>query len=339
MKVLLRTEGDHSTGFGHVRRCLSLAEALREIEVDCSFLIDGDALAVEQATTAGFPAWRVRGDESLRYTVEAARREIDCVVIDSYRVSSESWLSVADEPPTLVAIDDFGSYEIPAHVVVNSSFGGTSRSAIKGASVLCGPEYALLRAEFAENPGRIRTRPYAERILITVGGSDPCGITPDLISWAEAATSKAAIDVVVGPLFVNGRAIERLQSTRVRVHHNPRDMRSLMLAADLAVCAGGQTTFELAATGTPAVAVRVAANQTDNLRGFAQHRAIAWVGDATDADLGSKVGQALAGLAVDSEVRREMSERGRALVDGHGSTRVAEAIVRATLGRKDLTES
>jgi len=44
----------------------------------------------------------------------------------------------------------------------------------------------------------------------------------------------------------------------------PQDVAPLMLAADMAVCGGGQTTSELAATGTPAIAIRLAENQTLN---------------------------------------------------------------------------
>src|SRR5207244_11064830 len=65
-------------------------------------------------------------------------------------------------------------------------------------------------------------------------------------------------------------------------YENPPQMRDLMLACDVAITGGGQTTYELAATGTPALAIRLADNQTGNLRGLSAHGAIRWAGDATD---------------------------------------------------------
>ena len=105
-----------------------------------------------------------------------------------------------------------------------------------------------------------------------------------------------------------------------------------MLRADLVLCGGGQTTYELAATGTPAVAIRLAANQTQNLAGLNSAQALVWAGDAQDADLETKAKRALVALAGDPARRAALSQRGRALVDGHGSARVARAILGLTTG-------
>ena len=106
-------------------------------------------------------------------------------------------------------------------------------------------------------------------------------------------------------------------------------MRDLMLACDVAITGGGQTTYELAATGTPGLAIRLADNQTGNLRGLSAHGAIRWVGDATDGDLKNKLLDALQDLAENREKRTEMNRAGRRLVDGRGAKRVAQAIIKA----------
>jgi spore coat polysaccharide biosynthesis predicted glycosyltransferase SpsG len=113
----------------------------------------------------------------------------------------------------------------------------------------------------------------------------------------------------------------------VVIHRDPPDVRGLMLGADVALCAGGQTTYELAATGTPAIAVQVAANQAGNLRGLEAAGALVWAGSVEDADLGDRVMAALAALAGDGARRAAMSRAGRALVDGKGIERVAEALL------------
>jgi spore coat polysaccharide biosynthesis predicted glycosyltransferase SpsG len=100
-----------------------------------------------------------------------------------------------------------------------------------------------------------------------------------------------------------------------------------MLAADLALCGGGQTTYELAATGTPAIAVRTAENQTVNLNGLSAAGSLIWAGNANDADLESKVTCELATLAGDAVRRAAMSRQGRMLVDGQGAARVTKSIL------------
>ena len=49
-------------------------------------------------------------------------------------------------------------------------------------------------------------------------------------------------------------------------HESPKHLRDLMLAAALAITGGGYTMYELAVTGTPIVAIRLAENQTPSVQ-------------------------------------------------------------------------
>jgi UDP-2,4-diacetamido-2,4,6-trideoxy-beta-L-altropyranose hydrolase len=100
-----------------------------------------------------------------------------------------------------------------------------------------------------------------------------------------------------------------------------------MLAAGLAISGGGQTTFELAATGTPTVAIRLADNQTLTLETLAEAGALIQAGDAGDPALADAVAAAVERLIKDGDRRLEMSERARAAVDGQGAARVAREIL------------
>jgi len=102
-----------------------------------------------------------------------------------------------------------------------------------------------------------------------------------------------------------------------------------MLKCDVAIAGGGQTTYELAATGTPAVAIRLADNQSGNLQGLSAKDALEWVGDVQDGDTESRVIGTLRNLAEHADKRARMSQAGRALVDGGGADRVAQAVLEA----------
>jgi UDP-2,4-diacetamido-2,4,6-trideoxy-beta-L-altropyranose hydrolase len=168
---------------------------------------------------------------------------------------------------------------------------------------------------------------------VTVGGGDPDDLTSRLVGWTARALGGVDQDVIVGPFTARSQALRAAVAAaegRVALHHDPKDVAALMLSADIALCGGGQTTYELAATGTPALAIRLAGNQTLNLTSLAAAGTLAWVGDAGDDDLGTKVGAALADLAGDAKRRMRMSRQGRALVDARGADRVAREI--AALG-------
>ena len=156
-------------------------------------------------------------------------------------------------------------------------------------------------------------------------------LTPQVIGWVTQTLPEADVDVVIGPLYKNSKDVEIAASRSKRVHLHPDpDIGSLIRACDIAVSGGGQTTYELAATGTPAVAIRVAQNQTLNLRGLSGARTLIWAGDAADKELGGKVVRSLSELANSSSLRNELGTNGRNLVDGRGAIRVAEKIFEMT---------
>ena len=335
---LIRTGGGKHVGFGHVRRCLSLAGALRELKVTSVFLVDGDAEVKGHIAQAGFEVVSVRPDEDLAQVLAESRvRCARAIVVDSYALNTGYFHALAAAGALSVAIDDLADRHSPVTVIVNGTPGAERLAyrALPDTLCLLGPRYMLLRPEFAEQPHRDFPERVC-RVLITVGGSDSHDLTPRLIRWSAATVGGAALDVIIGPSFDNLDRIEaaaRSHADRVTLHRDPSDMRALMLAADLAVCGGGQTTFEMAATGTPAVAIRVADNQMANLQGLAAGGVLVWVGNATDADLEDKLTHALATLADDPVHRRALSRCGRALADGQGSMRVARALCEMVEGR------
>ncbi len=334
MRVAIRTGGGRQTGFGHVRRCLSLASALRSLGADTMFLLDGDDEVFEPVAAAGFETRRVEPVEAEPATLEEIRAyQPPVVVVDSYRVREAAFQAFASTGAAVVAIDDVGNRELPVDLVINGS-AGAERLPYREAErtrYLLGPDYVLLRHEFAEEPRRSIAHE-VQRVLITFGGSDPHGLTPKVSRWAaEALGETVHLDVVIGPLFADTLTDGgNPWPTRTALHRAPKEIRGLMLVADLAICGGGQTTYELAATGTPAIGMRVADNQTQNLRGLTAAGVLTWIGDVHHPDLESRVKEAVLTLARDQEGRDRMSWRGRALVDGQGAVRVAQAIM--TLG-------
>jgi spore coat polysaccharide biosynthesis predicted glycosyltransferase SpsG len=310
---------------------MSLAHALRCCGVDSDFLLDDDPSVRAAITQAGFGTSAVTAEEDLAATVVAGRqRETQAVVVDSYTCTAEYLQRLAARVPAVIVLDDIADRELPVDFVVNGAL-GAERLPYRGRAdtrYLLGPQYLLLRPEFAQEPKR-QFHAQTDCLLITVGGDDPQGLTARLVRWAAAVLGPVVIDVVIGPLFQHLQAIEQASQevpARVTLHFDPPAMRDLMLAADLAICGGGQTTCELAATGTPVVAIRLADNQGPNLEGLAAAGALLSAGDARDADLESRVERALAALAEDPVLRASMSARGRALVDGRGASRVAGAI-------------
>ena len=104
-------------------------------------------------------------------------------------------------------------------------------------------------------------------------------------------------------------------------------MAQLMAWADVAVSAGGSTCWELAFMGLPAVAIVCADNQQAVAESLHQAGALESLGDhmmLSNRDIAA----ALKCLLRSERMRRSMSERGRAIVDGLGAYRVVERMLK-----------
>jgi spore coat polysaccharide biosynthesis predicted glycosyltransferase SpsG len=136
---------------------------------------------------------------------------------------------------------------------------------------------------------------------------------------------------VAGPAFSFRAALDdvcRSLGRHVRIvdEASGEHIADLMLAADVVLCSGGMSVYEIAALGTPGIVLAQNAREDGRMRAFARHGTIEYLGLGTDvAD--DRLRDATLGLLADVERRRGMSGRGRALVDGFGAARAAEVVL------------
>jgi UDP-2,4-diacetamido-2,4,6-trideoxy-beta-L-altropyranose hydrolase len=330
--IAVRVDAGPGIGLGHLQRSLALAQVLRGHGAAVTFILPGDPSACEMVANAAFPLCVVEPGEAVRLdeTRSVVRRlGAAAVVLDSYGFGGDALRPPV--APVTVVIDDCGDRDLPVDLIINGSLAAQRFAySTRGQPILLlGAAYALLRPEFASLPPR-RNLPEVQRVLVTVGGADPHDLTPRLTHWVRAALPGAAIDVVVGSFFDFGRfqsSTRTIDDPNVSVHVKPKSMRDLMLHADLAVTGGGQTTYELAATGTSALAICLATNQSLSLEALAAAGTLEVVGEALAPDLETRVRRAVAQLSRDAAKRSRMSVKGRELVDGNGVHRAAAAIL------------
>jgi UDP-2,4-diacetamido-2,4,6-trideoxy-beta-L-altropyranose hydrolase len=332
--IVFRTEGGPTIGLGHIRRSMTLAKELETQGATALFVLPQDPISLEILDREGFRATTVATEKDLDLAATLKCMEsagAHATVIDAYSILDFSRISRA---AFTGVIDDLAERSLPVDLIINggTEAEGLSYRASSHTQLLLGPKYSLLRKEFSEEPIR-QYKAGIERVLITLGGSDNTGLSIDIITWVRETLPEATMDVVIGAFF-NRATCDKIrdlirQDPGIHQHENPSHMRELMLACDVAITGGGQTILELAATGTPGLALRVANNQTANLRGLSAKGALRWIGDSKDTNLKEKLMSALRELAENGDTRDEMSRAGRQLVDGAGTERVARAILLA----------
>jgi RimJ/RimL family protein N-acetyltransferase len=135
------------------------------------------------------------------------------------------------------------------------------------------------------------------------------------------------VDLGVGANYAPRAALEARAAARkrTRVHGATARIAELMNAADLAMGAGGGTTWERMCLGLPTILVSIAENQVAACRDLAAADLARYLGSDLEADVAA-LRAALRDCIAAPEALREEAARGQALVDGQGAARVAEVM-------------
>ncbi|MDB5430651.1 MAG: pseudaminic acid biosynthesis-associated protein PseG [Caulobacter sp.] len=315
-------------GGGHVMRCATLAAALEDQGADCAFV---DRPGVGEVLAAFAPGLGLTRDADPAHAL----------VFDDYALEVHDHLSQAKGRPVLV-IDDMADRFLGADMVLDA---GPARTAADyagliadGTPLLLGPMNAPVRPEFLEardfTLARRRTDPSPRRILVALGLGDLNGITERVVRRLLPLAGDVAIDVVLG----EGAASEAwlteaaADHPNLNLHVNATTMAALTAQADLAIGAGGSSTWERCVLGLPSLLLILAANQRPAARPMADQGA-AIVVDAESENFETSLDVAVGMLLRDAALRRRLTEASAKVCDGRGAERVAEAFLRLIAGR------
>jgi UDP-2,4-diacetamido-2,4,6-trideoxy-beta-L-altropyranose hydrolase len=344
-RILFRVDAASTVGLGHLQRCLSLAAALRHFGVMCFFLTNDDSEAHERVSRFGFDhrtlvynqSW---GKADVEKTVSTgAKLNCSAVIVDSDYEGAEYLDQLQRSGYFVVAIEDTVPHQFPCHMVINGDAHARQlhyESPFKDVQYLLGPEYSILRPEFWNLPDRLPSDK-VDNVLVTLGGADTYNIMPRVLKILDNMQKRFAVTAIVGPFFKNYaeiQAIAQVSQRNIRLVKSPDSVCNLMMKADLAISAGGQTLYELACVGCPTVAVRVADNQDGQLAAFEKSGFIRISGDGSQNNIVKAIAETLKPLLVHREIRVAMASAGQCLIDGRGALRVANRIQEALLQQK-----
>ena len=299
-KAVIRVDSSRAIGSGHLMRCLTLAARLSAKDYEVHFIcrdLDGNLsrLVEEQRyhlhlmprstkmfNLEGYAQWltvpqALDADESKAIVERLGKVEL--LVIDSYALDIE-WESVMR--PTvgkIFVIDDLANRRHDCDVLLDQNFRLNPNGRYDGlvpehCELLIGPKHALLRAEFYEAKKNLRQRDGSiNNIFIFYGGIDLTNETMKAMSaLLELERPGLTADVVVGGSNPHKAQVEDFcrRHDFLRYHCQVNNMAEIMNGADLALCAGGTTTWERLFMELPALVTAIADNQLRGCRECAE---------------------------------------------------------------------
>ena len=329
-RILFRVDGGRAIGMGHVYRSLAIADALREASrAEVAFLMHADhGEGIATVSRAGYPV-RVAGDVRIATQVESIRDFAPAILINDLKTLDDDYLrALAQLGCTTVnlvdTLDDLEVTEQYKHVIV--SVMNDDRETPEG--FYGGPEFAILRSHFQGRAKELRAE--TRLVLLTFGGSDPLGLTLLAADSLRDLPERIELVAVTGPAFSRRAGLEALRRALPRkltvIHEAGGHIAELMQDADVVVCSGGMSVYEIAALGTPGIVLAQNAKEDERMRAFARNGTIEYLGLGTEVSPAG-LRAAVTALLEDLGRRQQMSARGQALVDGLGAQRAAEIVL------------
>jgi RimJ/RimL family protein N-acetyltransferase len=164
-------------------------------------------------------------------------------------------------------------------------------------------------------------------ILISLGTTNPGGITAEILDEVVAAAPGCAVDVVLGPQAESSTQVG--ERSQVSIHVSSNRMAELMRDCDLAIGAAGATSWERCCLGLPTILIVLAENQRAGAAALSASGAAHKVGNV------GEIGAALRLFLDDANRLSRMSAAAFAITDGLGTERV----VRSMLGNEDSSSA
>lgn len=321
MKIVFRTDASAIIGHGHVMRCLTLADELRD---HCSAVYfvcrPHEGHLCDTIKAKGYKVLRLPGPTAAaqnpdrhdhatwlgaswpedaaqtRDVIEGAGIKPEWLIVDHYAIDS-SWEHVMRGRGTdVMVIDDLADRRHDCDILLDQNYYPSPSQRYAGllppyCMPFLGPEFVLLRKEFRIIKRAVRPREL-NRLFLFFGGSDPTRQTETAVAAVTAFDPSLAMDVVVSNSNPRVDEIRRACATHphARFFCQTDRMAELMAEASLALGAGGIATFERLYMGLPSVVVAVASNQCEPLQSLAEAGHIEYLGGAAHVDKSAWIG-------------------------------------------------
>lgn len=339
--LYIRADMNEQIATGHLMRCLSVADAVRQCGGEVTFIL-ADEQAVPLLQERRYPSivlgsqWNdLEGELPVLLPVIRGSRN-DVLLVDHYSVT-ENYLSELRKQIAVAYIDDVNAFCYPVDLLIcyanyYEKFGYEKRyrDLQPRTELLLGTAYAPLRSAFRHCAEK-KIREEIRSLLLLSGGADPYGVIRGLLERLDL-DAYDMIYAVCGRYNPDYEALRAQYDAcpNVRIVPSVPDLDRYMKEVDLAVSAAGSTLYELCATGTPAISYTTADNQRDNARQFQTDGLMPYAGDMRESGTLDKMVHLLDGRIRGRDVRCGISGRMQAAVDGDGAVRIARRLLALT---------
>ena len=335
--LFIRVDASPEIGIGHIMRCLTLAQELKNNFDKIIFLTRKDSgdftetIMKNEFEVIFIPT--NNDSDIIKNLITTYSENKNFLLIDHYDVDSNFESSLKNIFEKIFVIDDLANRKHDCDLLIDQNYyrdlNHRYKKLIQNDTItLLGSKYAIIRPEFRNiNKKTIKKNSQIKKILVSFGGSDPtneCKKALDALCSIE--NNQFEIVAIVG---IYNNKFERLKKlyekySNIKIYRHVNDLSQLMLNSDLFIGAGGTTTWERFYMGLPSIVIVISDDQKESIEFLSDMGHIINLGLAKNVTSKTYV-QTLQKL--NSDLIYNMSLNNQKLVDGNGSNRIKRQII------------
>lgn len=341
--IYFRADASVSIGYGHVMRCLTLADSLKRSDISVSFIcIDhnghlGDLVKSKGYFTHFLNSNNIKNQTDDLYSTQQLFHQldetVDLLVVDHYQLDVAWEKAMRRSVKSIMVIDDLANRKHDCDFLLDQNF-YLKKNRYQGlvpqsCKLFLGTNYTLLREEFLSSRNKALPRKSSiHNILISFGGTDPQNLSLLALKAINKINDmKLQINIVTGSSNPHlAELVGHVKSNRnTTLHIDTREVAKLMTDADLCIGAGGSSSWERLCLGLPSLIVTLADNQIETTLDQESEGLIKYIGHYDDISQDS-ITQALI-LHINSPYN--INKNLMTFVDGLGASRISQEILEA----------
>jgi CMP-N-acetylneuraminic acid synthetase/spore coat polysaccharide biosynthesis predicted glycosyltransferase SpsG len=247
-KIVFRVDGYREIGLGHIYRALTLAQRIMDHQI--FFLMDSryrQGISIVKRNHQKIVTFK-------RDPIPAIETLNPDIIINDILDTDVKYMQALKRMGKFVVnFEDLGEGAQLANLVINALY----ESPMPYTNCLWGHNYVCLRDEFHSIKKR-KLRPEVQNILLTFGGIDEGNLTCKVLSALHKCKADFKVTVILGLGYIHDSSLNKfLKKTKMncQIKRNVKYISKYMAKADLVYTSCGRTIYEVAAVGTPCIAL------------------------------------------------------------------------------------
>lgn len=264
--ILFRCDSSSSIGLGHTKRCLVLAQRLKEqsqnIKITFATLeLQGNIN--QEILDNGFELQVLQDGQidTLHPVIKSLK--IELLIIDSYEIDFfyEKEIRVQNPNLKILSFDDMlrpHSSQMVLNHGIQAKKSQYNKLLSKKTQLFCGSRYTLLRDEFFE---KYNSEIVKESIAIILGGNDVLNLSSKIADLLLEINKKYKITIITTSVNPNITELQKRKDIELLV--DIENIASIIASKSFVITASGGTLFEVLALKKKFINIEVAPNQKD----------------------------------------------------------------------------